>query len=236
MRIFKNKYLIRNLIIPFSIATLISLVLGNYIPWQGFFVNLAVTFFGFLLTISYVDIILEEHDRKRWKGVDKLIHEDIHSFINSTFSCVQTAFADDRFEKFSLLTQKIINHELSIQEISFKDLQTDFFITPKMVDNLNQEQWSELASGLQKSVDNANRLIDIFGHKLEPQVITQVFDVRNQIRKTLASHEIFYERLYVPENLSDTSRTIKKHINETVATDSMNLLEVLGKLFDKLDM
>lgn len=44
-------------------AAVFSLIMGYFVPWQGLFINLAATFIGILITVFYVDLILENMKR-----------------------------------------------------------------------------------------------------------------------------------------------------------------------------
>jgi hypothetical protein len=64
----QRNFLVKRLVLPLSILTILFFILAYVIPWQGLFINLSTTLLGILITVFYVDIVLSEHDKRRMRN------------------------------------------------------------------------------------------------------------------------------------------------------------------------
>lgn len=68
------------------------------------------------------------------------------------------------------------------------------------VRKLNQEDWKKLAGQLQMTWEGGERLCEVFGNKLEPDVLSAILDIQEEIWGILSLYITFPDVLGVPDD------------------------------------
>lgn len=233
------KYLWKRLVIPFSLLILASLIIAFFVPWQGIFVNLTSTFIGILLTVLYVDYILRRHQESRWAQAKTLIDERINSFANGSSSQFRTAFkiSHNVFNEEAIN----INNPSSIRKEIIRI--TEDIILPSVdlsVPKLKTEDWEKIASQLRITWEAADRLCSVFGNRIEPEKLSLIMEIQNEIWRILSLYSTFPDLIGVPNNKLPSKKNgsaiaDKRGMEKVIASNIKKILEKTILLLKKLD-
>ena len=231
-----SRYLIKTLALPLIVATLIALALGYYFPWQGLFVNLATSLFSVLITILYVERVLQEHDRRLWEKVSKRIAGRALKYGNSIVLEIRVAlgFEMNIFDREAMDFSNMQNAQREIARV------TEHIIVPAVAERLhflNPIQWKSFAAALERIVRDGDELINLYGNKLQPDVLQSILDIQEDSSLALASFSIIPDLLGVAEeNLAFSNRDSTIGYREAsislIAKRTQAVLMTATKLFE----
>jgi hypothetical protein len=222
------RYFVRTLVIPLSLAALISLAIGVFVPWQGLFVNLATSFFSVLITVIYVDRVLQEHERRVWKRVSGLIRERVIRFGYTTVLEIRVALGLE----YGLFGKSFFNTPVTDEKINSELIRyIEEVINPFVLERLNEmdnKEWKGLADTLERIVKQGDSLIDLYGSKLAPELLQVILDVQTQVSKILSQYYIIPDLLGVPEShLKSKSPDVAWHfMNLTIQSTGSAIREI----------
>jgi hypothetical protein len=84
-------YMLRRLILPLSFAACLSLVAGYYLKGHlhDLLVNLTPTFVGSILTVAYIDAVLQRRQQLRWEGLRSRAAKRLFALANSCITSLR---------------------------------------------------------------------------------------------------------------------------------------------------
>ncbi len=192
------QYFVRTLIIPLSLATVVSLAIGIFVPWQGLFVNLATSFFSVLITIIYVDRVLQEHDRRIWSNVSAFIRDRVNKFGYAITLEIRVVFGlDARFAE-------MIIHDVDSEEKVKQELTrfTEEIVNPSVfekVSRMDNNAWKSLAHALEELTTQGDNLINLYGNKLQPELLQTILDIQTKASWVLSQYYVIPDLVGVPD-------------------------------------
>ena len=85
------RYILRRLILPLSFAACLSLVAGYYLKglFHDLLVNLAATFVGSILTVVYIDAVLQRRQQLCWEGLRSRAAKRLFALANSCITLLR---------------------------------------------------------------------------------------------------------------------------------------------------
>ncbi len=192
-------YLWKRLILPLTLAAGLFLLLALTIPWQGFFVNLAATFIGILVTILYVDFIIKQHERGRWAQAKALIEKRIMNFATISASQFRTAFGISHHVLDGEAMD--INDPSSIRRAMIRLAQN--VLLPSVESNvqkLDTQEWKKLISQLRITWEGADRLCSVFGNRIEPEKLSLIMEIQDEIWGIISFYSTFPDVIGVSDD------------------------------------
>lgn len=238
--IYLSKFLWKKLVIPLSIAAVLTILLAYFFPWRGLFINLTVMFIGILLIVCYVDFILKQHEKSRWAQAKALIEKRIHSFANVSSSQFRTAFKISHH----VFNEKAMDMEnpSSIRKEMIRITQD--IILPSAdssVQKLNTEDWKKLVSQLRITWEAADRLCSVFGNRIEPDKLSLIMEIQDEIWGILSLYSTFPDVIGVPDDELPPKKTgsaiaHKRTMERIISSDIKTILEKTILLLKKLDV
>jgi len=90
-------YILKRLVLPLSMFAAASLAVSYFLKGLGhdLAVNLTATFVGSILTVAYVDRVLQRRQELRWAGLRTRAAKRLFTFANSCITTVRTALKVD---------------------------------------------------------------------------------------------------------------------------------------------
>jgi len=207
-----NRQLIKTLIIPLIIASAISIIIAFIIPWQGLFVGLATTFIGILITIIYVDWILRVNEKKKWENVHFRLDMELTRFGIIAINEFRTAF--------NIGSEIVMSIDFSNPIIMRKEMaqMAKIILVPnagKKVLEMNQSDWNNLSNNLITVINEADRLINLFGNRMDPEIFSLVLEIREKALRIQSMYSLVPNLLGVSDkDLPISQKTHKPMIPE----------------------
>lgn len=192
-------YLWKRLIIPLALFVVTFFLLALFFPWQGFFVNLAATFVGILVTILYVDFIIKQHEKGRWTQAKSLIEKRILNF--ATLSATQFRLAFGISYKMIDKEAMDINNPSSVGREMIRLSQN--VLLPSVdssVQKLDTEDWKKLISQLRITWEVADRLCSVFGSRIEPEKLSLIMEIQDEIWGIVSFYSTYPDVIGVPDD------------------------------------
>jgi len=223
-------YLWKKLVIPVALLILLCFVLNLLIPWQGFFLNLAVTLIGILFAVLYVDYILKQHEENRWTPAKLLIEKKLFGFANMSVSQFRVAFKID----YKVLNSEVIfGDNLSNIRGEMIRLAQDILlpIVDSNVEILTKTDWEILFRQLKISWENADKLLSNYGNWIEPEKLVLLMEIQEEIWNIINLYVTFPE---IVEIHNDNHAT--KDIRKSAARKVKIILEKAVLLLKKLNL
>jgi len=185
------------------------------------------------VTVAYVDLVLRSHERERWAGTGSRIQERlaVHGTLTITAIRRSLGFGPDILDH-----EKMANSDLNVGRLEIARV-AEHVLAPAVrsrLDKLNPAGWKTLAESLRGVWDGAERLIDRFGHRLEPSQLEVLMDIQQSVQSALFFWETFPELAGVPDEQLPATKTppvdLKKHMYDGTTKDIRALLEHARKL------
>jgi len=237
----RQKYLITRLVLPLSIVALAAIVLGCFFPWQGLFINFFTTFIGILITVFYVNLILNEHEKLRWSGVTSRIYNRIEKMANLTISTVGTVF---------ITGGEVYRHDILLsgdkKEIRKEVIQAANETIPLAIqlniDGLNQDGWKKLLGVLSDAGKNWDRLAERYEtySEMSPDILSSMFKISDGIDDMIANYILGSTIYGVPDgdlkplNNGESPIVLKRWFYKQAIDTIFSILAATGELLLKL--
>jgi hypothetical protein len=240
----RQSYLLKTLILPLSVLTVLSLVLAYIWPVEGLFINLAATFLGTLLTVFYVDRVLRAHERQVWAGVDRLIRLRIERFANLSIHGFRTAFgfgADIMTDPRNISDPDNVHLALLDESIRI----AENLLMPAAatrVPKIDRKAWLWLVQHLQGVSNFGEQIIQAFGHRLDAETLHLILQIEEAISSIQTDYQIFPDVLGVPDaelrpslqgSVQDTVK-LKHRYNVRVSENAVLVMRLASQLLRSL--
>jgi hypothetical protein len=248
-----SEFLLKRLVLPLAVLAVISLLVSFliikqsfYITWKSLFLNLGVTSIGIIITLSYVNWILNEHENKKWKDVQISIQNRIKRYLIGTIITFRVSFGFDLdvyssefMEKFDLTdTFTDVSPERSEETINIGENVLRPVISSN-IKNMNQEEWYQLTKNIEVLQKEIVRIVDLFlfANQIEPKIFSDLLQIEDEI-------EAFIKFYYAIPNfygMPDEQITNKKaYKNKTHLYNNMekyidNIITLTVGLMKKMD-
>ena len=184
------------LIIPTLIFALIFTYLGFALEqaWQAYAVNMGTTYIGILLTVLFLNILIEENERRRWKQADSLIRERIRRFANSVVgSFCEFDWNRPQYspEIFTPTNDDSEHYERTARSESIKVIKDR--IVPELqpfIESRDRRGWRSLRKKIEDRIKEADLLITVFGNRLDPDIWGEIFQIVDHLESIKTQHAI----------------------------------------------
>lgn len=195
------RYLVIWLLLPLMLLAIVAIALTHWTcePITGLLVNLSATFIGAIITVWYVDRVVERHEARQWEQVKIKLANRIERAANVCINSIRTALgvsADVVFPFASDADPKV--RRLKMEEMA------NSVLAPRITElnNLDQKGWLSLAGNLQNAFGYVDQLLAEFALRLEPRLTEALMTLQDRIGSILSSHATFPDIFGVaPNNL-----------------------------------
>ncbi len=232
-------FLRKKLVWPLSLGALSAFVIAIFAPAGGLFVNLGTTFVGILLTVGYVDLILKNHERRKWNAAFAHINKRLESVATVACSQFRTAFGIGAESLNEMALASPIGADRHNEIIRFANGVLKPAIS-RSVRALTQEDWTHLEKQLQITWDSADRMIQLHSNRLEPQVIDGLMSLQDQMWHIMQLCRTFPDVIGVPDNKlqpnlkGESSIPLKRALEASIANDVQSVLDAAVGLLSYL--
>jgi hypothetical protein len=187
------------LALPLALVAGGCLWLNTIQSMDGFFLNLATELLGIIVTIAYVDWVLRAHEREVWRGTSARIRNRLGVLSNATVTGLRSSlgFGADYLDQRALRTNDMKQISAEVMRVGIHVLLPALRWRLEMLD---AKGWKSLANRLQEIWQQAERLLDQFGHRLAPTDIELLLDLQQEIDSSLTFWRTFPDIAGVPDS------------------------------------
>lgn len=225
---FALSYLAKVLIIPTLILAITGLAIsfayrGSWL--SDLAMDLGVTAIGFIVAVTYVDVVVRKQDSNEWELVRERARDSAMSNSIRVITPYRVTLGIDG------PNLDITNKTLRITTIPIFVEMVEDLIEPAIEDPriiLDQKQWATIANNLRLSHPDIDRTLALFGNRLEPSEQALLLDLQQQVLSVLSSLQAFPDVIGVPVDprASEKQRSTHQMINTGVRRDSKKLLRI----------
>ena len=119
--------------------------------WEanGFFINLATEVIGIILTISYVNWVLQTHEKKKWKTTDERIANRLLILLNGIVSGIRSGLgiSPDVIDERVIATGDNASINKEVMRVAREIIVPVVYL---QVRKFKQEEWRNLAAKFTK--------------------------------------------------------------------------------------
>ncbi len=229
------KPLIGPLVLLFGVAVAIHI----YWKADGFFLNLATEVVGILITLCYVEWMLEQHEKNRWKSTDERIASRLRVLLNATISGVRSGLG---------FGPEILGQDIAATcdpYVVHKELVrvAECVLAPGALSRvlaLDRKGWSSLAQHLRNAHNGIAAFLSAFQSRLNPDQISTLLDLQEALTSSLTSYTIFPDLMGVPVEELPRSQTpplvLQRDGCESCARDLQRICALVKQLSDSVDV
>jgi hypothetical protein len=108
---------------------------------------------------------------------------------------------------------------------------------PAKIDAMGQAEWKKFIEELQALYQIADKIIELFGDKLDPQILTLLLDIQDTVSGRVVSYMTWPDVYGVPDDRLSLSKHIrlKRNLNSIAAEDVRKLLSIAIKLLQQIE-
>lgn len=202
-----STYLWRHLVVPVGIAGVLSLIASLFlgsIEWcatapehcswlRDATMNIAFTAIGVLVTVLYIDRVIQRHEDHQWSGVAAVAQERTRRVASKTLMAVRFALGlpPPRFP----FEDQILGHPGSLYQWGTRELidtartiSTQDFLK---LGEMDARAWQGFASNLEDARLNAERILEHLGPRLGASSQEQLLLLHRQLSAVHQCCELF---------------------------------------------
>ena len=195
--------------------------------------NLAAGFVGSLVTVFYIDWILQRHEHDRWKDANSRIASRLRRLAAGTITGIRTSFGygTEIFDQGAMASGTDRSMHSEVRRVAANVL------TPAAtfkVAALDVAGWKGFAAHLQAAAAECGVLLDRFGHRLPPDTISTLLDLQQALESAQTFWQVFPDIAGVPKAQLPATNTPPEELQaawcELVAKDVRKVLECATRL------
>jgi hypothetical protein len=195
---FRDTFLRSRLLMPLGLATVASLFGAYGWPRAAIFLDLALLFFGILVTVGYVDAILHQHEKRQWEVAQPFLHARVENVANLTWSQFRIAFGfrTEIFPPEAIQIENQASRRRALIAVA-RDI-----VAPSVelrVKELDSVAWRGLAKQLQGTWNAIERTLEVFGHRLAPMVTAELMRMADHLERILIHYTTFPDLIGVAD-------------------------------------
>ena len=227
--------LLWKLYLPISLLFLATLIPGLVFPWGGVLINFAAAFLGILVTVGYVDFVLREHEKSRWKATRERIYELIEGVATMAATQFRIAYG---------IEPRGYSEDLDVLRDAKKRRERAIRITEELLVGsthdglraLDTEKWQKLTRQMAITWQGADRILEVHGSKLEPEFYSMVLDLQKKMWMVKSSYDTFPDLIGVPDAaLRPKSIETKNAYLQLMEGDVLEILGLSTAILKALD-
>src|SRR5258706_8839061 len=234
-------YILKRLVLPLSLSALAAFAASYFLKGLGhdLFVNLTATFVGSILTVAYIDKVLQRRKELRWAGLRIRAPKRLFTFANSCITTVRTALkvnarAIDDYEEPSqdlrIMRARMIRASQEVLPLEISQIR-----------NMTPAEWARFHTGIQTSYDIGDRLLILFGKDFAPRIAELILDIQSVSQSLMYHYAVWPDLMGVsadklPRRRDGSSTLPLQQASYKLAErDTLKLLHLCGELLGELD-
>lgn len=194
------------LVLPLMILSAISVAVHVCLEAGGFFINLSTELLGIVVTVAYVDWVLKAHESAQWAGAGSRIKSRLEVLVNALISGIRSSFGIGPAALEQLIP--FTNDPRTVHEALVRfGKEVLVPVAREHLDSLDKAGWRKLATHLQLVWSEAERVINLFGNRLQPRQLELLLDIQQTAQEALTFWHVFPDLAGVPDDQLPRTKT-----------------------------
>lgn len=240
----KNNYDKSNKIIPtWLIQLLIILVLllliGYFIlpqssKWEALLLNLSVAIIGIIITFSFVDVIINRYESKKWLGLKSKILDKLVEILMSLYNLLYLSF------KQMEVWIKIQNDPLNLSFEKIKELEINLRDVTPDIDYINTIKGDDhliefYSDGFSNNLKRLNDFFSLYHLRLSYQESPLIIDLQKNLSALKADLEIMKMERFIKKEFKPTNEIMPANNFSNFLQHATQTISKLSKLIMDID-
>ena len=228
-----TKNLWMRLILPLVVVFVFSIYLNNVLGADGFFINLATEIVGIVITVAYVDWILQRHEKQKWLGTDERVANRLMSLLISTLTTIRTGlgFGAEILDDSVLASNDSNEIHKEVTRLVEQIISPVIF---QRIDALDPKGWKDLTNNVAVIQNHLLTFLSLFQTRLSPDQISDLLDLQDALSNSRTFYTIFPDIAGIAAKDLPMTRTppeiLQKRGYEETAKELKKALELVAKL------
>lgn len=219
------------LVIPLVIVSILLIVLNNYNDFDGLTLNLATEIIGIVVTIIYVDIMIQRHNSKKWELVNRELMNHMFRLSNVFISSLRSSFGISHEEYLDLFS--IMDGEMDEEERVSKSVMNKYIdnIQPYQLDYLlkmNKKDWKNLIENWTNAHNSIINHQNMYNSISDANQIEISMTLMGMSFKVIGWYRTFYDVLPVEIEQSEEGLVTRDELIKMIDTDITKLVNYLN--------
>lgn len=221
------------LFLPLISLFAISIFIHTQWEADGFFINLSTEVIGILVTVFYVDWIIQQYEKRKWQPADKKINERLIILLNGIITRIRTGLDID----FDILDEeKMLHQDIVVGHKELMRVAKDVIypIVFQRIKILDEKAWKTLHEQTKNSYNSLLSFLNAFQGRLDPDQIADLLDLQDALSKSLTFYSVFHELAGVSINQLPETKTPPEILQisgyKTTANQLQNVITLALKL------
>lgn len=233
--------MLKRLVVPLLLLSMASFVSSYFVRnvWRDLLVNLTATFVGIVLTVAYIDRVLQRQREMEWQGMRSRAAKRLFGLANSFITSIRTALKvgpevvdgdGERTDDLTILRTRMMRVADNIlpQAIS-------------RVDAMTTADWRQFQRALLAGYEIADRLLGLFGRYFPPRIAELVLDIESAAQNAMYAYSVYPDLVGVAvENLpqrrdGSSSLPIQQATYRLTERNMLKLLTLCSQLLAQLE-
>jgi hypothetical protein len=157
--------------------------LNHYWNTDGLLINLATEMIGIIITVFFVDRIINHREKVIWKKVEGKINNYTVVIINSTLSSIRGGLGFNGLEIFEYIGKPFETlpdlNTTDLFNFAFDKVEKE---ASKRIVNMRDEDWNTLFTNFNNINDSIKRILDLYGSKISPDYFELLIELQDDFR------------------------------------------------------
>jgi len=237
----RKHFLLTVLIVPLSLASAVLVLASFYFgePWRSPVINLAAGLLGSISTVFYVETILRRNEQHEWTKVMGHIGQQVNILANGTTSSVRLALGLRILP--SAEDWEVANDPHRMRMMMLTLIEDRLLPNISQLTEMDQDDWWKFANNMSGSVKDAERILSLSSHNLNPTTMGLILDIHEKARALLSQYQTWPDRLGIPlAELKPNNRggLVAPYFKATytlIVKDGEQLLTICANLIREID-
>ncbi len=197
----KKHFLLVGLVAPLAVASTVLILVSFRAsePWRSLLINLAAGLLGSMITVLYVEKVIQRNEREEWTKVLGHVGKQVNILANGTTTSLRLALGL-RMPRPSADDVEVVRDPHRMREMMINLIENQLLPQISQLAEMNQKDWKTFATNMQSSVADTERILSLFSRNLDPTTMGLILDIHEGARTLLLDYMTWPDLLGVPLN------------------------------------
>jgi hypothetical protein len=149
--------------------------------WQGLALNLSATAIGVLVTVFYLDTVLQWRERDRWAPTEEIVVNELVRLAGRAVAVIEGVYAGPKpvtaLERIDERTNDLVLDETHIRFLEH-EVAAALHASLKEKDDT---QWAQFAAGVEILRNDVESLVTLYGERFSPEAFARAARIHSHL-------------------------------------------------------